>query len=68
MTAKLHTTNVAYFKRKIQLSRFSAHSDGSVPINPGKWSSTVVPDFAKHQWAFEISGTTCLMTQHHVPE
>jgi len=29
VTAKLQTTKVAYFQRKIQLSRFSAYPDGS---------------------------------------
>jgi hypothetical protein len=29
VTAKLQTAGVAYFQRKIQLSGFSAHPDGS---------------------------------------
>jgi len=30
MTVERQTTNVAYFKRKIQLFGFSAHMDGSL--------------------------------------
>ena len=42
--AESRTDNVAHFQRKIQLSGFSAYLNMSayVPINPDKWSSTVV--------------------------